>query len=156
MIIIDVFTEGIEGISHELLSDTRAIAKSALSKAATPLARRMRQLLSHREVGGGPAPAGDPPARVTGALRDTVGKDRPRVDRDGDIGVAVGIGVGKAKARRVEFWKGEGINVFEYAPLHEHGGLGADGRRYPPRPFARTAEEEAEGEIVAILEKELG
>lgn len=152
MIIVEVETTGIAGIGEELLRDARAVAKSALSKAATPLARRMRNKLSQR---GGPSRPGDPPARVTGALRDTVGKDRPRVDR-GDISVDVGIGVGKAKARRVAHWKTEGINVFEYALLHEHGGIGADGRRFPARPFARPAEEEAEGEISAILEAELG
>ena len=152
MIIVDVETTGIDGIARELLRDTLAIARSALSKASTPLARRMRNKLSQR---GGPARPGDPPARVTGALRDTVGKDRPRVD-EGDISVDVGIGVGKAKARRVAYWKTQGINVFEYALLHEHGGIGANGRRFPPRPFARPAEEESEGEITAILEAELG
>ncbi len=75
---------------------------------------------------------------------------------DGDVVVHVGIGEGKAKARRVAELKGEGINVFEYALLLEHGGIGADGRRYPPYPYARPAEEESEAEISAILERELG
>ena len=92
---------------------------------------------------------------MSGALRSTVGKDRPRVDRDGDVFVDVGIGVGAAKARRVAELKGEGINVFIRATVHEHGGV-FHGRRYPARSFARRAEQEAEAEISAILQRELG
>lgn len=148
MIDFNARTEGLAGLSGELLRDTRKVARSTLSKASTPLAKRMRDKLSKR---GGPSSPGDPPARVLGALRDAVGKDRPR--RDGDtMSVMVGIGVGKAKARKVAEWKTKGVNVFEYALLHERGGIGADGRRYPPRSYARTAEEEAEPEVVAILE----
>ena len=144
-------TTGLDGLGKELIRETRKVARSALSKASTVLARRYRDKLSKRSRGGPSAP-GDPPARLTGALRSTVGKDRPR--RDGDkFTVAVGIGIGKAKARRVEELKGKGVNVFEYAALLEHGGVfHADGRRYPPRPFARPAEEETEAEIVSILE----
>ena len=77
--------------------------------------------------------------------------------RLGDVVVHVGPGEGKAAARKVAALKGEGINVFEYALLQEHGGVfHEDGRRYPPRSFARRAEEEAESEISAILERELG
>lgn len=148
MIVISTKTEGIDGMGDDLLRGTLAIAKSTLSKAATPFARQMRNNLSKR---GGPASPGAPPARVEGALRDAVGKDRPRVGKDFEISVAVGIGVGKAKARKVEEWKGKGINVFEYAILHEFGGVGADGRRYPPRSYARLAESQVEGEVDAIL-----
>ncbi len=152
--IIDVKTTGIDGIAQELLRDTRAITKSALSKAATPLARRMRDLLSRTD---GPSSPGEPPARVSGALRSAVGKDRPKVDRVGDVFVHVGIGVGAAKARLVAKLKGEGINVFEYAALQEYGGIfHADGRRYPARSYARRAESESETEIAAILQRELG
>ncbi len=166
--IVDVKVTGIDGIGQELLRDARAVAKSTLSKASTPLARRYRQKLSRR----GPPRPGEPPARVTGALRSTVGKSAPKVDRDGDVVVHVGIGEGRAKARRVAELKtgvikttlggvtatatGKGINVFEYALLLEHGGIGAGGRRYPPYPYARPAEEESVAEISAILERELG
>ncbi len=153
MIIVDVETTGIDGISVELLRDTRAITKSALSKAATPLRRGMMRLLSDT---GGPSAPGQPPARVTGALRSTIGKGRPVVE-DGDVAVHVGPGEGAAKAKRVAELKGEGINVFEYALLQEHGGVfHADGRRYPARSYARRAEAEAEAEISAILQRELG
>ena len=144
-------SSGLEGFGDDLIVATRKVASSTLSRAATILARAYRNKLSKR---GGPSRPGDPPARVTGALRDTVGKDRPR--RDGaEMSVAVGIGMGRAKAARVAHWKAEGINVFEYAALHEHGGVGADGRRYPARSFARAAEEETEQEIVQLMEAEL-
>lgn len=141
-------TEGLQGLSDELIKEERKRSRQLLSKSGTILARHMRNNLSKR---GGPSRPGEPPARVTGALRDTVGKDRPR--RRGELmSVAVGIGQGRAKLRRVDFWKAQGINVFEYALLHERGGFGADGRRYPARSFARLAEEQAEAEIVALLE----
>ena len=149
---IDARTEGLQGLGRELLRDTRKAARSTLSRASTPFARRMRDNLSRR---GGPSPPGQPPARVEGALRDVVGKDRPR--RDGDeMSVAVGIGVGRAKQAKAAEWQAKGINVFAYAKLQEVGGIGADGRRYPPRPFARTAEEEIEAEVAAILQAGLG
>ncbi len=139
-------------LGPELLKETRKVGRSTLSKAGTILAKRMRQLLSSR---GGPSRPGDPPAKETGALRSTVGKDRPR--RDGDsMSVMVGIGVGKAKARKVAELKAQGTNVFEYAWNHEFGGLGAKGRRYPARSYARAAEMQSESEIVALFEKVLG
>ncbi len=166
--IVDVHTTGIDGISRELLRDAIAVSKSALSKAATPLKRRMVQLLS---VKGGPSSPGQPPAQVTGALRSTIGKGRPVVE-DGDVVVHVGPGEGKAAARKVTQLKsgavttsfggvtatatGKGIDIFAVLVLHEYGGIGADGRRYPARSYARRAEAEAEPEISAILERELG
>ena len=146
-----VKTTGLEGLGPELIKETRKVGRSALSKVSTVLARRMRQKLSKR---GSPASAGEPPARVEGALRDSIGKDRPR--RDGDsFSVLVGVGVGRAKERKVDEWKAKGINVYEYASLQERGGIGAGGRRYPARPYARTAEEETEAEIDAMLQEML-
>ena len=145
-------TTGLEGLGPELIRETRKVGRSALSKVSTVLARRMRQKLSKR---GSPAAAGSPPARVEGALRDAIGKDRPR--RKGDsFSVLVGVGVGKAKERKVDEWKAKGVNVYEYAALHEHGGIGADGRRYPARSYARTAEAETEAEIDSMLQAALG
>ena len=145
-------TTGLQTVDRDIREMQKG-ARRALSKSSTILARRMRDKLSKRR---GPSAPGDPPARVEGALRDTVGKDRPK--RDGDnFSVTIGIGEGKAKANKVAEWKAKGINVFEYALLQEHGGVfHEDGRRYPPRPFARPAEEESEAEIAAILERELG
>ncbi len=152
MIIVDVHTTGIDGIAVELLRDAVAVSKSALSKASTPLKRGMVRLLSKR---GGPSAPGEPPARLTGAMRSTIGKGRPVVE-DGDVVVHVGPGEGKAAAGKVAALRAEGTEIFAALVLHEFGGIGADGRRYPPRPFSRPAEEEAEGEISAILERELG
>ncbi len=145
-------TTGLEGLGPQLIRETQKVGRSALSKVSTVLARRMRQKLSKR---GSPSSPGSPPARVEGALRDSIGKDRPR--RDGDtLSVTVGVGVGRAKARKVQEWKAKGVNVFEYAALQEHGGIGANGRRYPPRPYARTAEEETEAEIDSMIQEILG
>ncbi|MDK1102495.1 MAG: hypothetical protein QGD93_02560 [Actinomycetota bacterium] len=145
-------TTGLEGLGPELIRETQKVARKALSSTSTVLARRMRQKLSKK---GGPSAPGEAPARVEGALRDSIGKDRPR--RDGDtMSVKVGVGVGRAKARKVDEWKAKGVNVFEYAALHEHGGIGADGRRYPPRSYARAAEEETEAEIDSMLRAAFG
>lgn len=141
-------TIGLKGLGDELIKEERKTSRTLLSKAGTILARKMREKLSKR---GGPSRPGEPPARVMGALRDTVGKDRPR--RRGErMFVAVGIGQGKAKTRKASEWQSRGVNVYAYALLHERGGFGANGRRYPARSFARAAEEEAENEIVALLE----
>lgn len=144
-------TVGLEGLGDELVRETHKVGKSTLSKASTILASRMRKLLSSRAA---PSQPGDPPARVEGALRDTIGKDRPR--RAGDtITVKVGVGQGRAKARKVDYWKSQGINVYEYASLLEHGGRGAGHREYEARPFASRAEEETAAEIDALFESTL-
>ena len=140
-------TTGLQTVDRDI-REMRKDARRALSKSATVMRRAYARNLSKRR---GPSAPGDPPARVEGALRDTVGKDRPRRDED-NFSVAIGIGVGKAKANKVAEWKARGINVYAYAALHERGGIGAGGRRYPPRPFARPAEEETEAEIRSILE----
>ena len=145
-------TTGLEGLGPELIRETRKVGRSALSKVSTVLARRMRQKLSKR---GSPSAPDEPPARVEGALRDSIGKDRPR--RDGDkLSVSVGPGVGKAKARKVDEWKAKGVNIYEYAWTHEHGGVDKAGRRYPARSYARAAEEETEAEIDSMLQAALG
>ena len=145
-------TTGLDGLGPELIKETRKVARSALSKVSTVLRRGMVQLLSKR---GGPSAPGSAPARVEGALRDSIGKDRPR--RDGDtFSVHVGPGEGRAKAAKVAAQKADGVNVFEYAPLLEHGGIDAGGRRQPPHPFARPAEEETEAEIDSMLQEPLG
>ena len=145
-------TTGLEGLGPELIKETRKVGRSGLSKVSTVLARRMRQKLSKR---GSPSSPGEAPARVEGALRDAIGKDRPR--REGDtLSVLVGVGVGRAKSRKVEEWKSKGVNVYEYGLLHEHGGIGADDRRYPARSYARAAEEETEAEIDSMLQELLG
>ena len=138
-------------LGPELLKETRKVGRATLSKAATILARRMRQKLSVR---GGPSRPGDPPAKVLGVLRSTVGKDRPR--REGDLlYVNVGIAAGKAKERKAIEWKAKGHNVFAYAKVQEEGGFYPNGRKYPARPYARPAEMESEGEIDALFKSAL-
>ncbi len=145
-------TSGLEGLGPQLIKETQKVGRSVLSKTSTVLAARMRQKLRKK---GGPSSPGEPPARVDGALLSSIGKDRPR--RDGDkMSVAVGVGIGKAKARKVAEWKEKGVNVFEYASLHEYGGTGADGRRYPARSYARSAEAETEDEIDSMIRAALG
>ncbi len=141
-------TTGLGGLSAELLAAERKASRTLLSKAGTILARKMREKLSSR---GGPSRPGDPPARVTGQLRSVIGKDRPR-RRGETMSVLVGVGVGKAKERKALELKGQGHNMWAVGALHERGGIGAAGRRYPARSFARRAEEEAEAEIVALFE----
>lgn len=147
MISIRSRTEGLDGMAKAEYRAMQKVGKKALSKAAAILAKGMRDKLNVR---GGPSAPGSPPARVTGALRKAVGRDRPR--RRGDVvGVSVGIGAGKAAERRALEAKAEGENVFAVGALHERGGIGAGGRRYPPRPFARAAELESEGAMVAAM-----
>lgn len=141
-------TEGLDGkLAADLVKDTRKVGRKALSKGAAILAKRMRDKLNVR---GGPSRPGEPPARVTGTLRKSIGRDRPR-RRDDTMSVAVGVGTGKAAERRSLDFKAQGENVFAVGGIHENGGVGADGRRYPPRSFARAAELEAEPEIVAAM-----
>ncbi len=138
-------------LGPQLLKETRKVGRSTLSKAGTILARRMRQLLSKR---GGPSRPGDPPAKVLGVLRSTVGKDRPR--RRGDLMyVDVGIAAGKAKERKAIEQKAAGHNVYAYAKVQEEGGFYPNGRRYPARSYARRAEMEVEAEIVSLFEADL-
>lgn len=151
MIRVESRTVGLENMAAELLEETRKDALGPVARAGQRLAERMREKLSAR---GGPSRPGDPPAMEEGALRDSIGRTGPFSD-PGRVQVAVGVGVGDEAARRVADWKSKGINVFEYADLHENGGTGADGRRYPPRSFARAAEAELEAEITADLERAL-
>ena len=135
-----VSTTGLRGLANELLRETHDDALSPLARGAEEMAERMRSELGRS---GGPARPGDPPAKVRGALQDSVGRTAPFDDGDG-LAVLVGIGVGDEAQAKVDSWLGRGVEVLAYAALHERGGFGADGRRYPPRAFARVAEEASE------------
>ncbi len=139
-------TTGLKGLAPELIKLERKTSRTVLSKVATVLRRRMVQKLSTR---GGPSAPGDPPARDEGHLRSVIGKDRPR-RKDEIFTVAVGVGEGKAAARKVAELKAEGVEIFAIAVVHEHGGF-FNGRRYPARSFARSAEEEVVAEIDSVL-----
>lgn len=145
MIGLRMRTEGINGMSAELLKQTEKDARPLVARAAVKLYRRIYEKLS---VSTGPSAPGDPPAMDQGALRDTLGRTGP-FTRPGTVSAAVGIGVGDEATQRVAEWKSRGINVFEYALLHEVGGHGGEGGqvRYPARSYLRTSEAELEAEI---------
>lgn len=144
-------TEGIDGLGAELLAETQEDVLSLIARAGEKLVRRAREKLG---VGGGPSRPGDPPAKETGALQDSIGRTGPYT-KPGTVELAWGVGVGDEALARVNDWKSRGVNVFEYAELHENGGVGADGRRYPARSFARSTEMELEAEVVADWERGL-
>ncbi len=136
-------TGGVKGLGRELLRETHDDVLSPLARVAVAMVERMRAELGRS---GGPSRPGDPPAKVTGALQDSVGRTAPYDVVDG-VAILVGIGVGDEAQARVAAWKGRGEDVLARAALHERGGFGADGRRFPPRPFARIAEEAAEPKL---------
>ncbi len=138
-------SEGLEGMGVELLEETRDDVRPLLARAGERLVSRARQKL---DVSGGPSRSPAPPAMETGALRDSIGRTGP-FTTPGVVELAWGVGVGDDALRRVNDWKGRGVNVFEYASLHERGGTGADGRRYPVRSYIRSTELELEADIVA-------
>ncbi len=153
MIGLRVRSEGLFGLSAELLKETAADVRPLIARAAERLERRMRGKLS---VPNGPSQPGDPPAVDQGALRDSIGRTGP-FTRPGSVAAAVGVGVGDEATRRVAEWKSRGVNVFEYADLHENGGMGGVGGsvRYPARSYARSAEAELEASIVSDWERGL-
>lgn len=142
---ISARTEGIQGLGAELLKETQEDVRPLIAQAGEKLVARAREKL---DVRGGPSRPGDPPAKEEGALQDSIGRTGP-FTRPGTVELAWGVGVGDEAARRVDEWKSRGINVFEYADLHENGGTGADGRRYPARSFVRSTELELEAGVVA-------
>ena len=151
MITANAYTVGLEGLAEELLEQTRKDALAPVAQAGQRLVDRMREKLSVR---GGPSRPGDPPAMEEGALRDSIGRTGPYSD-PGRVQIAVGVGVGNEATRRVAEWRSKGVEVFEYARLHEEGGVGAAGRRYPPRSYVRASELELQAEITADLERAL-
>lgn len=148
-------TEGIDGLGAELLAETQEDVLSLIARAGEKLVRRAREKLG---VGGGPSRPGDPPAKETGALQDSIGRTGPYT-KPGTVELAWGVGVGDEALARVNDWKSRGVNVFEYADLHEHGGVasapGYHPRRYPARSYIRSTEQELEAEVVADWERGL-
>lgn len=141
-------TEGINGLGLELLKQTEKDTLPLIARGGEKLVRRAREKL---DIQGGPSRPGDPPAKEQGALQDSIGRTGPYT-RPGIVELAWGVGVGDEALARVNEWKSRGVNVFEYADLHENGGTGADGRRYPPRSYIRSTEAELEAEVVFDVE----
>ena len=146
---LKVMTTGVEGIGAELLEETAEDALSPVARAAMKLEERMKQKLSVR----GRSRPGDPPGLREGALRDAIGRTGPWRDAD-VVNAAVGVGAGDDAKRRIDDWKGRGVNIYEYARLLEEGGFaGPSGAaRIAPRPYIRTSFEELRNEIVADWE----
>lgn len=144
-----VRTEGAKGIGRDALRETHEDVLSPLARTAVKMVDEMRSNLGKA---GGPSRPGEPPARETGALQDSVGRTAPYDDGDRVV-IAIGIGVGSEAQARVDSWRGRGEDVLAKAALHERGGFGADGRRFPPRAFARVAEEAAEPTLDAELKR---
>lgn len=148
MISMSVETTGLAGFAKRLLRDTEQDALSPAARSAELAVRRARQKLSSR---GGPSRPGEPPAMEEGALHDSIGRTGP-FTRPGTVEIAWGVGIGDEALRRVNEWKAKDINVFEYAKLHEEGGTGADGRRYPPRSYLRSTEAEIEAQVTREIQ----
>lgn len=151
MISARVRTEGLEGFARSVIDETKRDARRPLSQGGDILPTRARQKLGSR---GGPSRPGDPPARVLGALQDSIGRNSAYIKHGEDVvELAWGVGVGDDAERRVRAWLARGVDVFAYAKLHEEGGRGADGRRYPQRSYLRSTEAEEEGRVFRHVER---
>lgn len=155
MIHLETRTAGLEGMAEEILKETANDTLAPMAQAGAKLVTRAREKLSVR---GGPSRPGDPPAKETGDLQESVGRTAPYM-RGGSVQIAWGVGVGdEARGRMREQAARLGVeeaSLFKKANLHEHGGFGADGQRYPARPYIRPTEAELEAEITADLERAL-
>lgn len=144
-------TTGLAGLAESLLAETRDDLRPVVDSGGRKLEERARQKLSHR---GGPSRPGDPPARETGALGDSIGRSEVRT-ASGEIEIEWGVGAGPSALARMRNWISRGVDVPAYAKLHEEGGVGAGGRRYPARSYLRSTELELEPAIDADLERAL-
>lgn len=144
-------TTGLDGFDERLLAETRDDARPVVDASGRKLEERARQKLNVR---GGPSRPGSPPARETGALQDSIGRSEVRTGSD-EVEIEWGVGAGPAALARLRNWLGRGVDVRAYAELHEEGGIGADGRRYPARSYLRATEAELEPEIGVDLERAL-
>lgn len=148
-------TKGLKGLWKNLIGETQRDALAPTAQAAAKIERKMYQKLSKR---GGPARAGDPPAMDTGDLRKGIGRTGP-FSRPGTVTAVVGYGVGDDAMRRIsEIASDRGMTIgemFGKANIHEHGGIGAAGRRYPQRSYVRSTFDEMESEVVAAIRRAL-
>lgn len=137
----------------EAIEQTRKDLLSPLARVADRFIELARRKLSVR---GGPSRPGEPPALNEGMLRDGIGRTGPYSD-PGTVEIAWGFGVGEEAMRRIEEHasrRGESVGeMFAIANLHEAGGVGADGRRFPPRAYIRPTEEELSAQVDADLQR---
>lgn len=152
---IEMETKGLKGWWKTLIGDTQRDALPPAAKAGEKIERRMFVKLSMR---GGPSRAGDPPAMDTGDLREGIGRTGP-FSTPGMVTVVVGYGVGDDAMRRIrKIASDRGMEIgelFGKANIHEHGGIGAAGRRFPQRSYVRSTFDEMEAEVVADIRRAL-
>lgn len=151
MIRLEGETEGMEAMLESVVEENLEDAFSAVAEGGEMFTRAIRRKLGRE---GGPSAPGQPPAKDRGALQDSIGRTGPFIER-GVVTLVVGVGVGDEALARVNAWKSKGVNVFEYAHLHEVGGIGADGRRYPARSYVRSTEMEIEGRLDRLWRRRL-
>jgi hypothetical protein len=130
---IEVFGAGaVDARLAALLPAIDVAARTATHEAGYIVERRAHQLLNERRHARGtptPSPPGSPPARISGALGDSLRTADPQSE-----------GVGR--------WVVDVAPDTPYAAIQETGGTA--GRHHatvlPPRPYMRPAAEETHGE----------
>jgi phage gpG-like protein len=114
----------VEWSSDEFLKDVEDAIGDGLEAAGITLSREVRRLLnlrgSSKSAGGQPSPPGEPPARMTGNLWRSIGKQVELSER------AVYVGVESDNPAN------------QYAMIHEFGGP-IEGGMMPARPYLRPA-----------------
>ena len=137
-----------KGFAQGLVDETEVDVRPLIAKAGVMLVALAREKLSRM---GGPSAPYQPPATVHGALLDTIGRTGPYTT-PGQVTLAWGVGIGDQALARVNQWKAQGVNVYEYAHTLEVGGTVGEvhTRTYLPRPYIRPTEVELEGAITAL------
>lgn len=130
---------GIEGIADEEMKALRAPAERAVLKASLKFERGIKQKLTNtiprtgRMYGDHQASApGEPPALLSGALRQSITHTMPSWDQDNKVSADVGTSL-------------------VYAAILEWGGIAGNGARILPRPYIEATFFEMQDELEAIL-----
>lgn len=135
-----VSTTGLAGLIDRfaaLPDHLMAATETAMPVVADAVARETQRLLelkSHPRHTPTPSRPGEPPARISGDLRDSVHAEHPLT-----AGYTVAVSV---------------ISDLDYSDIQEHGGRAGRGHRsvLPARPYAKPAAENSRPAIVAVLE----
>lgn len=145
-------TVGLDDFSKDVWRQTLKDSVAPVRDGARLLAEKMEEALSGS---AGSAP-GLPPGLVEGHLRNSIGYEEPETSvKHASVISDVGMGAGRAATLRVRESQAAGVNPFEYGWNLEHGGIGAFGRREPPRPFVRTTVAKHEAAVLRIFEEAL-
>lgn len=139
-------TFGLDEFNLDVRRETLRDAKPLVAESARLIADRMR-----REVERvGPTPPGTPVGKEDGYLQGAIGSSTAEIHRD-TVTAFVGVGAGRDGRAGAAAGRAAGVNVFEYATVHEYGGRFA-GRTYPPRSFVRYTVSLMEPHVDALLE----